>query len=98
MSQVSINEAMELLKQIDRRHDELVGLRNTNSAVRTTMYGANADKPVKVEPSYDVKQLDKLINRLAKEKRVLGLAIKATNQSTKVKGYEFDEAVFGELE
>ena len=98
MAQVTINEAMEILKQLTSRHQDLIGLRNANSSEQTRYYGANADKPMQINKIlYDAKALDKQINAIAKEVRILKLAIKATNQSTKVKGYDFSEEIFGEL-
>ena len=94
---VTINEAMSILKQLKERHSELTGLRNTNSADKTRFFGANADKTEITKALYDVKKLDKLVNQVAKEIRILDLAIKATNQSVTVVGYEFSEDVFGEV-
>jgi hypothetical protein len=97
MSQVTINEAMEIKKQLVARQQELVSLRNENSVDKRQYFGANADKHTETIAKYDVKQLDKIINKISKEIRVLGLAIKSTNQSTKVRGYDFDETIFGEI-
>jgi hypothetical protein len=95
---ITINEAMVWQKTLQQRHGELVGLRNTNSAVEERYYGANQDKLVKKEPVYDAKKLDATIGKLAREMRNLELAIKRTNQETEVVGYDQDDAVLGELE
>ena len=94
---ITINEAMSIMKQLKDRHQELIGLRNTNSADKTRYFGANADKNEVIKVVYDIKKLDKLVNQVAKEIRMLDLAIRATNQSVTVVGYEFSEDVFGEV-
>ena len=59
--------------------------------------GAHADKEIVKEPVYDVKALDKMVTRVAREIQQLEQAIKVTNATTKVIGYQKDEAVLGEL-
>jgi hypothetical protein len=46
---------------------------------------------------YDVKVLDRLVARVAREIRLLDQALKATNAKTTVEGYNQDDAVLGEL-
>jgi hypothetical protein len=94
---LTINEAMVWLKTLQQRHQELVQLRNENSASVTRHYGMGGDKQDKREPTYDVKVLDKMVTRVAKEMRVLDQQIKATNGRTQVVDYEQDDAVLGEL-
>ena len=49
------------------------------------------------EPVYDVKVLDKLVTRVAREIRLLEQALKATNAKTAIDTYDQDDAVLGEL-
>jgi len=49
------------------------------------------------EPVYDVKVLDRLVTRVAREIRLLEQALKATNARTTVDAYDQDDAVLGEL-
>ena len=97
MAQVTINEALLWLKTLKERHTELVALRNENSATTKRFFGADADKESLREPVYDVKGLDKMITRVAREVNKLEQAIKATNATTTVTGYDKDYAVLGEL-
>lgn len=94
---LTINEALVWAKTLKERHSELVGLRNENSKRTKHYFGQNADKERVEEPLYDVKALDKIVAGLAKEMRVLEQAIKNTNATTKVIGYQQDDAVLGEL-
>jgi hypothetical protein len=95
---ISINEGLTWLKTLRERHQELVSLRNENSAVLTRRYGVGGDKETEKKPVYDVKALDKLVTRVAREINKLEQAIKVTNATTAITGYEKDEAVLGELE
>jgi hypothetical protein len=45
----------------------------------------------------DVKVLDRLVTRVAREIRLLEQALKATNARTTVDAYDQDDAVLGEL-
>lgn len=94
---ISISAAISWKKTLQERHDELVGLRNQNSATERRYYGANADKLHVVEPLYDLVALDNAITRIAREIRILDEAVKTTNQSTNVKDYERDDEILGEL-
>ena len=49
------------------------------------------------EPVYDVKVLDKLVTRVAREIRLLEQTLKATNAKTAIDTYAQDDAVLGEL-
>jgi len=97
MAKMTINEGLTWAKTLAERHAELQGLRNENSAARTTYRGLKGDTPEKVEPTYDVVALDKLISNIALERRKLDMAIKATNAVAAIKGYEPNEDVLGEL-
>jgi hypothetical protein len=46
---------------------------------------------------YDVKVLDRLVTRVAREIRLLEQALKVANAKTAIEGYEQDDAVLGEL-
>lgn len=97
MATLTINEALTWKKTLAERHNELVGLRSENSAVRTSYRGLKGDTPETVTPVYDIVSLDKVISNLSREMRRLDMAIKATNALTPVKDYEYDENVLGEL-
>ncbi len=97
MAKITINEALNWKKTLLQRHAELVALRNENSHEDNRFYGANADKVIEKKALYDVKALDKLVTQVAREMRLLDNALKATNASTNVKGYEYDDAVLGEV-
>lgn len=94
---VTINEGLTWLKTLRERHTELVALRNENSAVVTRRYGVGGDKETERKPTYDVKALDKMVTRVAREIQILEQAIKSTNAATTVIGYDKNEAVLGEL-
>lgn len=97
MSKITLSEALSWKKTLEARHGELVSLRNQNSVHRTRYIGANADKPVEEKVLYDAKELDKIITGLARELRLLDMAMKKTNASTTVTDYEQNDAVLGEL-
>jgi hypothetical protein len=96
--QITLSEALGWLKTLRERHTELLNLRNENSFRERIYRGANADKTTEKIPVYDVKALDKTIGRVAREIRLLDMAIKRTNAATVVVGYDQDDAVLGELE
>jgi hypothetical protein len=79
MAQITTNEGLAWLKTLKKRHDELLALRNDNAHRERRFYGASADKEIVKEPVYDVKVLDKLVTRVAREIRLLEQALKATN-------------------
>ena len=97
MAQITINEGLAWLKTLKKRHEELLALRNDNAHRERRFYGASADKEIVKEPVYDVKVLDKLVTRVAREIRLLEQALKATNARTTVDAYDQDDAVLGEL-
>jgi len=59
-------------------------------------YGASADKEIVKEPVYDVKVLDRLVTRVAREVRLLEQAL-ATNAKTMIDAYEQDDDALGEM-
>jgi hypothetical protein len=97
MAQITINEGLAWLKTLKKRHEELLALRNDNAHRERRFYGASADKEIVKEPVYDVKVLDRLVTRVAREMRLLEQALKAANAKTTIDGYEQDDAVLGEL-
>lgn len=94
---ISISQALSWRKTLQDRHNELVNLRNSNAVKETRFYGANVEKERIIEPLYDMVALDKLVSNVAREIRLLDEAIKETNQTTTVKGYDRDDLVLGEL-
>ena len=74
-----------------------MALRNDNAHRERRFYGASADKEIVKEPVYDVRVLDKLVTRVAREIRLLEQALKATNAKTAIDTYDQDDAVLGEL-
>ena len=97
MAQITINDGLAWLKTLKKRHEELLALRNDNAHRERRFYGASADKEIVKEPVYDVKVLDRLVARVAREIRLLDQALKAANAKTVVEGYDQDDAVLGEL-
>ena len=98
MKEVStISKGLSWMKTLKERHQELIGLRNTNSAVKTQRWGETKEDVI-TNPVYDVKKLDKMINKVALEIRKLDDAIKTTNATLALDGYRKDESVLGELE
>ena len=97
MAQITINEGLAWLKTLKKRHEELLALRNDNAHRERRFYGAAADKEIVREPVYDVKVLDRIVTRLAREMRLLDQALKATNATTRIDAYDQDDSVLGEL-
>ena len=97
MAQITINEGLAWLKTLKKRHEELLALRNDNAHRERRFYGASADKEIVKEPLYDVKILDRLVTRVAREIRLLEQALKTTNAKTTIEAYEQDDGVLGEL-
>jgi len=90
---MTISEGLGWLKVLRERHRELLSLRDQNSYRETRRLGSNAEKEVTIEPTYDVKELDRIIAKTAQEIRHLDEAIKKTNAITNVEGYEKDESI-----
>jgi hypothetical protein len=97
VAQITINEGLAWLKTLKKRHEELLALRNDNAHRERRFYGASADKEIVKEPVYDVKVLDRLVTRVAREVRLLEQALKTTNAKTTIEAYEQDDAALGEL-
>ena len=97
MAQITINEGLAWLKTLKKRHEDLLALRDDNAHRERRFYGASADKEIVKEPVYDVKTLDRVVTRVAREIRLLDQALKAQNAKTMVDGYEQDDAFLGEL-
>ena len=94
---MTINEALSWMRTLKERHAELVSLRNENSANVTSRYGIGGDKEHTRTPLYNVKALDQMVTRVAREIRRLDMQIKATNAVTHVLGYESYDEVLGDL-
>jgi hypothetical protein len=94
---ITISEGIGYLKMLRERHSELLALRNQNAVKETRFYGANADKNKEINPVYDVKALDRLVTSVAKEVRVLDMAIKTANATFRLE-YEWRDDVLGEIE
>jgi hypothetical protein len=92
MAHVTINEGLAWLKTLKKRHEELLALRNDNAHRERRFYGATADKEIVKEPVYDVKVLDRIVTRVAREIRLLEQALKATNAKTTIDTYDQDDA------
>ena len=97
MAQITINEGLAWLKTLKKRHEELLALRNDNAHRERRYYGASVAKEIVKEPVYDVKALDKVVTRVARDMRLLEQALKTTNAKTMVEGYDQDDALLGEL-
>ena len=97
MAELTISEALGVKKLLSNRYSELVSLRNENSKETRRYRGADAEKFTDEKPVYDVKELDKMITTIAREQRLLDQALKQVNAKTKLKGYNWDDAVLGEL-
>jgi hypothetical protein len=94
MAQITINEGLAWLNTLKKRHEELLALRNDNAHRERRFYGASADKEIVKEPVYDVKVLDRLVTRVAREMRLLQ-AVKAANAKTTIDGYEHGGSLRG---
>jgi len=92
---LTINEALVILNTLRERHKELADLRDTNRNAR--VYGIRTDKEYVEQPTYDVKQIDKMMAALSKEIRKIDAAIKQANANTKV-DHVFDETVLDAIE
>src|SRR5436190_21842955 len=93
MPQITINEGLAWLKTLKKRHEELIALRNDNAHRERRFYGSAADKEIVKEPVYDVRALDKVVTRVAREIRLLEQAMKATNATTVIAAYDQDDSV-----
>lgn len=93
----TINEALTWMKTLKARHKELVDLRNDNAASTTRRWGVGGDTKETKQPVYDVKELDKMVTKLAREIRLLDQAIKNANAVARLVNYQINEDVLGEL-
>ena len=92
---MTLNEGLNWIKDLRRRVNELEKLRNENTGRERRLWG-NEGKEIVTEPTYDIKVIDKLINRINKEIRLVDTAIKATNAKVAIEGYEPNLAVLEE--
>jgi hypothetical protein len=93
-----VSEAIGILKALKERHTELVSLRNENSTRERRFMGMGGDKITEKTPVYSVTALDKTVNRVASEIRRIDQAIKASNATTTLANYDWDEEVLGVIE
>ena len=56
---MTINEALNWMKELKERRTELVSLREENSGKSRRLFG---EKEIIKEPVYDVKKIDKIVN------------------------------------
>jgi hypothetical protein len=61
------------------------------------LLGAWADKEIVKEPAYDIKVLDRLVTRVAREVRLLEEALKATNAKTTIDSDDQDRCGIGRV-
>ena len=88
---LNISQGLTWIKTLKSRHEELVTLRNENSASTRRLFGEN--KEIEKTPVYSIQALDAKICGVAREIRNLDELIKETNASTQIVGYEKDEGV-----
>ncbi len=96
MEEITLSQGLAWMKTLRVRHNELVALRDRNSAERIRRWGETKEDIVE-KPVYDVKELDRMINKLALELRRLDDAMKVTNAKTIVENYKRDDEILGEL-
>jgi len=96
MEEITLSQGLAWMKTLRVRHNELVALRDRNSAERIRRWGETKEDIVE-KPVYDVKELDKIINKLALELRRLDDAMKVTNAKTIVENYKRNDEILGEL-
>jgi len=61
---ITLSQGLAWMKTLRDRHNELVSLRDRNSAERTRRWGETKEDVVE-KPVYDVKELDRMINRVS---------------------------------
>jgi hypothetical protein len=88
---VTINKALVLGKVIRERMNDLKQLRSNVSTKRTSLFGERQDV---VEPTYDIKELDKQILKLQKMAFELESTIKEQNNITMVEFRYEDSDLF----
>lgn len=96
MEEITLSQGLAWMKTLRVRHNELVVLRDRNSAERIRRWGETKEDIVE-KPVYDVKELDRIINKIGLELRKLDDAIKVTNAITTVVNYKRSDEVLGEL-
>jgi hypothetical protein len=94
----TISEALAWQKVLATRRAELIKLRDGSAKreFRAVAYGAEALPGTVVEPTYDVKALDKVVAAVSREERLVSVAIKRANATTEI-NYEINDKVLGEL-
>ena len=92
---MTIDEGLRWMQTLKQRHNELLGLRNSNAREESRYYGEK--ELVTHRVLYDIKALDKLVNQVAKEVRRLDESIKKTNALTNLVGFDKNEDILGEV-
>jgi len=96
MEEITLSQGLAWMKTLRVRHNELVALRDRNSAERIRRWGETKEDIVE-KPVYNVKELDRMVNKLALELRRLDDAMKVTNAKTIVENYKRNDEILGEL-
>lgn len=91
---MTINDGLSYMKLLKQRHKELTDLRDINKSERVYL---RDNKDYVEKPTYDVKAIDKMAMKVAKEIRKLDSAIKTAN-AIKIIDYDADDSVFEGLE
>ena len=94
MAHITISEGLGWLKTLRARHAELIQLRNANGSKVTVDYNNRQSTTV---PEYDAVKLDEMIAALARDIRLCETGIKRTNAKTHIEGYDYNDAILGEL-
>lgn len=92
---MTINEGLALQKALKQRHAELTQLRNQNANAQRYRNPGSAE--VVEQPLYDVKKVDTMLVKIAKEMRLLDASIKAANAKTVI-DFNHDETSLGAIE
>lgn len=96
--QITVSEGIGLLKTLNQRHAELKALRDENAHRERRFFGVGGDKETVKEPVYDVKKLDQTCNQVALQIRKLDNAIKQSNATMTLHGFDWNDAVLGVVE
>lgn len=94
----TLSEGLGWQKTLSTRRAELTRLRDASATrqFRSQNYGATAAEGTVVEPVYNAQELDRKIARIAREERLLDVAIKRANAVTQIE-FEINDEVLGEL-
>lgn len=70
MAEMTINEGLAWLNTLEKRHEELLALRNDNAHRERRSWGSSADREIVKEPVCDIKPLERLVTGVAGEIRL----------------------------